>query len=332
MWNGTPSAFRYGQHVFGEAGLLLVEVDRDELEVDGRALLQLEQDVQQAGVAVLAARQADHHLVAFLDHRSTGTMAWPTRRHRRFSSLCVSRSIFAVEIARRHPGQCFEVAGVHGLRRFLEERRRTDRDARHLRQPDRDHARVGHLADADGAVDALGDEVGRAVLRAVVQQPFDGHLRKAVQVRGQRPDQQLLPEHVRRHHAQPALGVVAGAAQLGFESAPAQDQLLGAVEAALAVLGELHGVRGALQQAHAQRAFERLKAPAHGGLGGAHLRGRGREAAGLDDVHEGLHQLDAVDRGRSRKCRCHALSVYQLCKPRDYLGTPSPCTLQPLLS
>jgi hypothetical protein len=59
-----------GQHVVGEAGLLLVEVDRDQLEVDGRALLQLEQDVQQA-VAVLAARQADHHAVAFLDHRST---------------------------------------------------------------------------------------------------------------------------------------------------------------------------------------------------------------------------------------------------------------------
>ncbi len=56
-----------GQDVLGKARLLLVEVDGDDLEVDRRALAQAQQDVEHR-VAVLAARQADHHLVAVLDH------------------------------------------------------------------------------------------------------------------------------------------------------------------------------------------------------------------------------------------------------------------------
>ena len=68
MWNGTPSASRYaGSTCRREPGLLLVEVDGHQLEAHRRALLHLQQDVQQA-VAVLAAGQADHHAVAFLDH------------------------------------------------------------------------------------------------------------------------------------------------------------------------------------------------------------------------------------------------------------------------
>ena len=56
-----------GQHVLGKAGLLLVEVDGDDVERHRRALAQVEQDVEQR-VAVLAARHADHHLVAGFDH------------------------------------------------------------------------------------------------------------------------------------------------------------------------------------------------------------------------------------------------------------------------
>ncbi|EWS63840.1 hypothetical protein Y695_02924 [Hydrogenophaga sp. T4] len=56
-----------GQDVVGEAGLFLVEVDRDDLEVDGRTRLQLHQDVEQA-ITVLAPRDADHHPVAGFDH------------------------------------------------------------------------------------------------------------------------------------------------------------------------------------------------------------------------------------------------------------------------
>ncbi len=57
----------FGQDVLGEARLLLVEVHRHQVEIDGRAFLQLDEDVQQ-GVAVLAAGHAHHDLVALFDH------------------------------------------------------------------------------------------------------------------------------------------------------------------------------------------------------------------------------------------------------------------------
>ncbi|MPN23238.1 hypothetical protein SDC9_170626 [bioreactor metagenome] len=56
-----------GQHMLGEAGLLLVQVHGHDVELHGSTLLQLAQNVEQ-GVAVLAAGHADHDLVAFLDH------------------------------------------------------------------------------------------------------------------------------------------------------------------------------------------------------------------------------------------------------------------------
>src|SRR6218665_2307960 len=56
-----------GQHMRGKARLLLVQVHRHQVEGDGRAGAQLEQDVQQR-VAVLAAGHADHDFVAGFDH------------------------------------------------------------------------------------------------------------------------------------------------------------------------------------------------------------------------------------------------------------------------
>ena len=60
-----------GQHVGGKAGLLLVEIDGDDVEMDRRVLAQIEQDVEQAE-GILAAGQADHDLVAVLDHVVVG--------------------------------------------------------------------------------------------------------------------------------------------------------------------------------------------------------------------------------------------------------------------
>src|SRR5690606_8925415 len=57
--------------MLGEVRLLLVEVDRVQLEGYRRLLLQLQQDVQHR-VAVLAAGQADHDPVAGLDHAVVG--------------------------------------------------------------------------------------------------------------------------------------------------------------------------------------------------------------------------------------------------------------------
>src|SRR5690554_4769752 len=64
----NAQAIKVGRkHMLGEAGLLLVHVYRYDLEADGRDLLQVQQHVQH-GVAVLATGQADHDLVAVLDH------------------------------------------------------------------------------------------------------------------------------------------------------------------------------------------------------------------------------------------------------------------------
>jgi hypothetical protein len=59
------------QDLGGEPRLLLVEIDGDDLEVEGRVLLQREQHVQHR-VAILAAREAHHDAVAGADHAVVG--------------------------------------------------------------------------------------------------------------------------------------------------------------------------------------------------------------------------------------------------------------------
>ncbi len=60
-----------GQHLGRKARLLLVEIDRDDVEIDRRVFAQEEQDVEQ-GEGILAAGKADHDLVAGLDHVEVG--------------------------------------------------------------------------------------------------------------------------------------------------------------------------------------------------------------------------------------------------------------------
>lgn len=57
--------------MFGEAGLLLIQVDGHEIEMDGGAGLQAHQDVEH-GEAVFAARQAHHDLVTLFNHVEVG--------------------------------------------------------------------------------------------------------------------------------------------------------------------------------------------------------------------------------------------------------------------
>ena len=61
----------FGQHMLREAGLLLVQVHRHQLEIHRRGVLQIAQNLQH-GVGILAAGQAHHHLVAVLDHVEVG--------------------------------------------------------------------------------------------------------------------------------------------------------------------------------------------------------------------------------------------------------------------
>lgn len=59
------------QHMLGKTRLLLVHVHGNDVELDRRDLLQVHQHVEH-GVAVLAAGQADHDLVALFDHIEIG--------------------------------------------------------------------------------------------------------------------------------------------------------------------------------------------------------------------------------------------------------------------
>ena len=56
-----------GQHLFRKTRLLLVEVDRHQLELHRRPRLQVAQNIEQRE-GILAAGQANHHPVAVLDH------------------------------------------------------------------------------------------------------------------------------------------------------------------------------------------------------------------------------------------------------------------------
>ena len=55
------------QHIGWEIGQILVQINRNNLKPNGRALLQLEQNIEQ-GIAIFAATHAHHHLVALFNH------------------------------------------------------------------------------------------------------------------------------------------------------------------------------------------------------------------------------------------------------------------------
>ncbi len=57
-----------------KAGLLLVEVDSDEVEADRRNATHVHQRIEQ-GVRVGTAGQADHHQIAVFDHRKLANRA-----------------------------------------------------------------------------------------------------------------------------------------------------------------------------------------------------------------------------------------------------------------
>ncbi len=124
-----------------------------------------------------------------------------------------------------------------------------------------------HRANPDRTVDALGDEVRMAIFQDPLQIDL-GMARQELQHRGQ---QLRLPERVRHQHPQPPARHVHLAAQVGLDRVPVGDQCLGMGEAPLAVFGEGHAVRRALEQLQAEQALQGLKTPAHGWLRGAEL-------------------------------------------------------------
>ncbi|MDR6357052.1 hypothetical protein Q3H58_003723 [Pseudomonas psychrotolerans] len=190
------------------------------------------------------------------------------------------------------------------------QRRRRHQDALDIAQAQRHRVRIHHHPHPDGAIHAIGDEVGRAV----AEHPIHLHARIAAQIGFQRIEQLLLAEGMGHHHPQPSLGFGMGAVQGSGEGLPVAEQLLGLAIAALAILGESQGMGRALYQAHLQGRLQRLQAAADGGLGGAELARRRRQTAGLDDADEGLEQIEAV----MGKGGIHTSYVYPLYRAFGY--------------
>ena len=143
---------------------------------------------------------------------------------------------------------------------------------------------VGQLAAADGAVDAVLEQVADAVAAAQVHVEPGVALAELADRRGQ----DVAGDGGERVHPQPP----------ARRAVPAAQRLLGLLEvgqhlqAARVVrppfVGQPQGARGAFEQAHAKRRFEVLQALRHAGLGRLQAIGGAGEAARVDDLHEGL--------------------------------------------
>jgi len=92
--------------------LFLVEIDGDEVEANRRALAQDEQQIEQR-VAVLAAREAHHDLVAVLDHVEIGDrLAGEAQQALAQLDVLALRFFAAASIERRFDGcvhSCSEI-------------------------------------------------------------------------------------------------------------------------------------------------------------------------------------------------------------------------------
>ena len=99
--------------MLGKAGLFLIQIDRGDTEIDRCFFLQLQKYVQQR-VAVLAAGQADHHLVTVFDHAEIGNR--PTHLMAQalgqFIGLIFVRHRRAARGTRRDVGEG-QIHGVH---------------------------------------------------------------------------------------------------------------------------------------------------------------------------------------------------------------------------
>src|SRR5690606_8553056 len=131
---------------------------------------------------------------------------------------------------------------------------------------------------------------GREVGAAVMQHPFHADVWILAQVVSQRSDQLVLPEGVWHLNAERPARVVASTKQLSFHFRPAFQQLFGVGVTTLAITGELHAMRRAVEQLQAKRTFQRLQATAGGRLSGVQLRRGCRKAASLNDANEGTQQ------------------------------------------
>ena len=172
----------------------------------------------------------------------------------------------------------------------LQIRRRGAEDAPIRPQRARGQARVLRAADADGAVEAVLDQVHQRV----GQRELHGDLGMAAHELGrQRSDAAPAHGHGRGHayesaHLLPPLG------ELGFGVVDVGEDGLAALVIERPLVGEREPPRAALQQPHTEPRLQPRQPFAAHGRREAELASRGGEAAGGNGAHEQAHVVEFI--------------------------------------
>ena len=151
-----------------------------------------------------------------------------------------------------------------------------------------DQTAVGRLADTDGAVHALGDEIDQAVAFADMELNGGMAFQKVRQARQQIP----LGEAAVDVYPQRPRGHRLGGGGICIIDRHQDGQTTPVV--VLALRRQCHLAGRACQQADAEMPFELLDRLRYARTRQAEIRGRLRETAPLDHAGEGLHRSDPV--------------------------------------
>ncbi len=148
----------------------------------------------------------------------------------------------------------------------------------------RDEARIGQLTDADGHVEAFGDDIGEVVGQHDVQL----EIRMVLHEAGQMRRDMHAAEGGRRRNAKHALRLRRAAGGIGFRLLDARENAEHAVVEALARLGQRDLPGRALQQARAQPVFQPLDPFGDDGWGKSERPPCCRHTAGGNDACKNL--------------------------------------------
>jgi len=176
-----------------------------------------------------------------------------------------------------------EVAGLCGGTVFFEVAGRGDGEDAGVEEPAGDERRGRWRAEADGEVEAFGDEVAEGV----AGDEFDGERGEAVEELADAGADEEPGEEGVDVDAEAAFDGGRGTGGGGDGVAESGEERSDLLVEALAFGGELEGAGGAVEKADAKARFETADGAADGGLGDGEGFGGANEGAGLDDGGEG---------------------------------------------
>ena len=95
------------QHVGWKTRLLLIQIDRDDVEIDRRMLAQKQQDIEQRE-GILAAGKTDHDLVAGPDHVEVGNRLADLATQALAQLVCLEGGFLRLAGGRRRVWSCVQ--------------------------------------------------------------------------------------------------------------------------------------------------------------------------------------------------------------------------------